>query len=66
MKQTWEKGEKITLGPILVRFAQIWGPNMFLWVLPLLDVRHCHKLSSYAISSRVAKFFFQKSGLASH
>ena len=27
-------------------------PNFFLWVLPILDVRHCCKLSLYAISRK--------------
>ena len=26
-----------------------FGPNFFSWILPLLVVRHCSKLSSYAI-----------------
>ena len=34
-------------GPIL---PQIWTPKCFSWILPLLDVRHCCKLSSCAIS----------------
>ena len=29
--------------------AQIWSQKTFLWVLPLLDVIHCCKLSLYAI-----------------
>ena len=33
-------------------FAQIWSPKIFLWVLPLLDVIHCYKLSLYAISRK--------------
>ena len=32
-------------GPILARLA----PQFFLLILPLLVVRHCSKLSSYAI-----------------
>ena len=35
-------------GPILARLAQIWVPNFFSWVFPLLDIRHCCKLSLYA------------------
>ena len=27
--------------------------NIFMWVLPLLDVRHCCKLSSYPISRKI-------------
>ena len=34
--------------PILARLA----PKIFEWVLPLLDVRHCRKLSLYAISRK--------------
>ena len=41
--QSWEKGKKTNFG------TKFGGPNFFLWVLPLLDVRHCHKLSSYSI-----------------
>ena len=36
------------LGPILTHLAQIWAPNFFLQVLPLLVIRHFSKLSSYA------------------
>ena len=38
----------LVLSSILARFAQIWGP----WVLPLLDVRHCSKLSLCAIARK--------------
>ena len=34
----------LILGPILARLA----PQFFLLILPLLVVRHCSKLSSYA------------------
>ena len=38
--------------PIFCCFAKIWGPKFFSWILPLLDVRHCRKLSSYSISQK--------------
>ena len=49
MNQTWKNDEKLILGPILAHLAQIWAPNFFLQVLPLLVIKHCSKLSSYAI-----------------
>ena len=34
---------------ILPHLVQIWGNKLlFLWVLPLLDVRHCSKLKKMA------------------
>ena len=52
MNITCENGKKTK-----TNFGLDFGPfgpnlglkNVFLWVLPLLDVRHCHKLSLYAI-----------------
>ena len=52
MNQTLENGKKkLISSPTLVHFAQTWAFNLFiyllyffLWVLSLLDVRHCHKL----------------------
>ena len=41
--------ENLISGPIL---AQIWAPKGFSWVLSLLDVRHCQKLSLYVISRK--------------
>ena len=46
----WQK--KLILERILVCLAQIWPPQFFLQVLPLLVVRYCSKLSSYAISRK--------------
>ena len=46
-KKCWKK--PLILDPILVHLAQIWAPRFFLWVLPLLVVRVCSKLSSYGI-----------------
>ena len=52
MNQSWENGEK-------PNFEPNFGPNLpppppphkkkLLWVLPLIVVRNCSKLSSYAI-----------------
>ena len=39
--------------PILACLAQIWGLNFFSWVLPLLVVRHCSELWSYALSRKL-------------
>ena len=41
--------KNLILGPILAHLVQIWVPNFFLQVLPLLVIRKCSKLSSYAI-----------------
>ena len=42
MMQPWENGKSPNLGP----------PIFFSWVLPLLVVRQCSELSSYAISRK--------------
>ena len=47
MNQTWENDKKQILGLIWV---QICSPNFFLYVLLLLDVIHCCKVSLHAIS----------------
>ena len=53
MNQTWENGKKkLILVPILVPLAQIWARKKLLWILPLLDVTHCRKLSLYEISRK--------------
>ena len=49
MNQTWENRKKTNSGP---NFGLNLGPKDFLWVLPLLGVRHCCKLSLYAISRK--------------
>ena len=48
MMQTWENGKKPNFRPNFVQF----GPLTSLWVLPLLNVRHCRKLWSYSISRK--------------
>ena len=50
----WENGKKKTnFGP---DFDPFWPkfspPKFFSWVLPLLEVKHCCKLSLYAISRK--------------
>ena len=46
MDQTWENGKKPNFGLNFGSFGQNLGPKyFFLWVVPLLDVRHCCKLS---------------------
>ena len=57
MNQTWENGEILISGPIL---AQIWTPKCFSWILPLLDIRHCCKLSLCAISRENYKVNLRK------
>ena len=37
---------------ILSPLVQIWASHFFSWVLPLLDVKHCRKLSLCAISRK--------------
>ena len=44
--------KNIISGWFFARFTQIWAPQFFSWVLPLLDVRHCCKLSLYALSRK--------------
>ena len=46
MMQLWQKGKNPTFEPSL------GTPKFFPWVLPLLVVRQCFKLSSYAISRK--------------
>ena len=41
--------KNLVLGTIL---AEIWAPQFFLWVLPMLVFRYCSKVSSYAISRK--------------
>ena len=46
-----ENGKKPSFSPDFGAFLPKFGPQkFFLWVLPLLDVIHCCKLSLYAIS----------------
>ena len=54
MNQTWENGKKNpNLGPNFGPFAPNLGPQIFFrWVLPLLVVGHCRKLSMYAIPTK--------------
>ena len=54
MNQTWENDKKSSFGPVLAPlriFRSTTLPPKFLfpWILPLLGVRHCCKLSLYAI-----------------
>ena len=50
MNQTSQNGEKPNFWPGFGSFDPNLGPNFFSLILPLADVRHCRKLSSYAIS----------------
>ena len=50
MHQTWDNGKKPNFGPDFGRFKPDLDPKkVFSWILPLLLVRHCCKLSLYAI-----------------
>ena len=44
--------KNLVSGPILAPLAQIWAQKNFLWILPVLDLRHCCKLSLHAISGK--------------
>ena len=47
----WQK--KTNFGPDFGLFWPKFGPpKLFLWVLPLVDVIHCCKLSLYSISRK--------------
>ena len=47
--KTWENSGKSTIGPNFDLFGLNFGSLIFfLWILPLLDVKHCRKLSLYA------------------
>ena len=46
MNQMRENGKTPNFG------AEIWAPKFFLWILPVLYVRHCYKLSLYATSRK--------------
>ena len=54
----WTKLEKMANNlisdSILTHQAQICILKFFLWVLPLLDARHCCNLSSYLISKKTS------------
>ena len=44
--------KNLLLGTTLAPLAQIWAQKNFFVDLPVLDVRHCCKLSLYAISKK--------------
>ena len=44
--------KNLILTLILACLARIWALNFYSWVLHLLDVRHCCKLSLYTISRK--------------
>ena len=53
MNQTCENGKKPNFVPDFGPFWPKFGPQKYLlWDLSLLDVRHCCKLSLYAISRK--------------
>ena len=63
MNQTWENDKKPNSGINFRSFDLNLGPQIFfLWVLPLLKVRDCCKLSLYAISRGKKPHFGHDSG----
>ena len=46
INQTWENNRNSNFGP------KFGPPNFFLWIFLLIDIRHCCKLSFYAISRK--------------
>ena len=53
MSQTSENGKKTNFGHgIVLSLPKIGPQNVFSWVLPLLDVIQCWKLSLYANSRK--------------
>ena len=56
MNHTWENGKNPNFGPDFGPFRPKVGPQKyFLWILPLLHVIHCCKLSLYAILRKTNK-----------
>ena len=60
MNQTWEHAKKPNLESDFGPFGPNLGKKHFLWVLPVLDVRHCRKLSSNSISRQNLWFKLKK------
>ena len=61
MNQIWENNKRtLVSGPILAPLAQIRAPKIFSSTLSLLYVRHCSKLSLYAISRKTNEPNFRK------
>ena len=54
--------KKLVLGLLLVPLTQIWCPKFFSQTFPLLDVRHCCKLSLYPISRKTNEPNMRKRG----
>ena len=53
--------KNLVSGPILTLLAQIWAPKLFFsWILTLLDVRYCWKLSMYVVSRNTNEANFKK------
>ena len=53
MNQTQDNGKKLALGLISAYLPKFAPQSFCLWILPLLDVTHCCKLSLYAISKKI-------------
>ena len=52
MNQIWENGKKPTFRTDFGSFSPNLGQEIFLWILPPPHIRHCFKLSLYAISRK--------------
>ena len=62
MRTTWKSSKNLILDLILVCLAQIWAPFFcffVFWVLVLIVVGHCSKLSFYAIYMKTNKLINQ-------
>ena len=44
--------KNLILGPILACLSEIWALKIFSWILLLIDLRYCRKLSLYSISRK--------------
>ena len=52
MNQTWGNNKKPNFWPDFDPWPKFGTPKFFSWALPLLDIRHCRKSSSYATSRK--------------
>ena len=52
MSQTWENSNKTNAGPNFGSFGPNLDPKTFFVAFTLPDIRHCCKLSLYAISRK--------------
>ena len=61
MNQNWENDRKPSFGPDFDRFGPNFVPIIsFLWILSLVNIRHCRELSLHAISRKTNKTNLRK------